>query len=270
MLMVKPDPSRFLFLGATLALLMVGAKDVDAQVSGGSTCMDSTTAPILLYNSLGARPVGHASIYKPSPNAAYAHAFFLPIPNNMEYQSIVRIGGILKLDGVFITRNGTQYEQWTISLQGQAISHVRDTLVKSFCSLFFNVEPYTFEDKLSAKIAGLVPSDSWDHYDTATGKLRAYLRFFGDVPAEAKDSLVTAYFGVQDSLDFYPGTVVATREQLLAFATEEIVQSVYEMPSNLIPSVRPRLLAPHDVSSGTGEFLRHFDLLGRSFRKAGE
>jgi hypothetical protein len=164
------------------------------------TGLDSNEAPIALYSALGSRTISQSKRDAPfslSEKTPYAHAIFHSLPNSAVYRDILRIGKIRKVNGVFIRRDGRVYEQWTVNLLGQDINKVRERLVERFPQLFFNLEPYTLDDKLTPRTKGIEPFRPSER-DSTTGKRLLWVWFHEDVSSTTAEKIMRRNFSDND------------------------------------------------------------------------
>src|SRR5690606_4631259 len=176
------------------ALVAVGLASAppDTSILPGPATMshvglDTNGTPVALLNAFGERTIFKArGVTATSEKTPYAHAIFHLLPTRSVYRDIIRTGKIRKVNSVILHRNGRVYEHWTVNLLGQDINKVRGRLAERFPSLFFNLDPYTLEDKLTPKIKGLEPF-AFTEADSASGMWKIQIWFHDDVSPDRVD-----------------------------------------------------------------------------------
>lgn len=186
--------------------------------------------PVIFYTGEGKRTIEVASREGPWPEldrADYAHVIFAPIPGNAVYNEILRIGNIHRVSVHFSRREGHTHEVWVANLMGQDINDVRDRLMENFSTLFFNIDPYTYEDRLTPKTRG-IQEFSPEERDEETGELLVTIRFFPDVPAERRTEIFANHSLVTHPLFGSDGVVRTNLETIRELAHWSEIRRISE------------------------------------------
>lgn len=192
--------------------------------------IDQNSPPVVFYTGAGKRTIEVASREGPWPEldrADYAHVIFAPIPGNAVYNEILRIGNIHRVSVHFSRREGHTHEVWVANLMGQDINDVRDRLVENFSTLFFNIDPYTYEDRLTPKTMG-IQEFSPEERDEETGELLVTIRFFPDVPAERRTEIFANHSLVTHPLFGSDGVVRTNLETIRELAHWSEIRRISE------------------------------------------
>src|SRR5690606_729230 len=123
----------------------------------------------------------------------YAHVIFAHIPSIEVFDQIMRVGKFRRLHMYVIRAGERSYIYWVVNLLGQNINTVRNRLVENFPTLFFNIDPYTYADRLTSKTMGRVEVEP-EERDEETGKILVQVRFFSDVSPKRQDEIRRRYF----------------------------------------------------------------------------
>ncbi len=212
--------------GAWAALPLPASPNFVPVAAGGNNA-----GPLLLYNCRGADPIARFQAERPAFSGLpshYARAIFRPLPNDSVFHAVLRVGKFRKLGGVFARENGRVLEVWTVNLQGQNPASVRGRLRSDFPDLFFNLVPYSYEDKLTPKLYGL-KSFAPGEQNAQTDKIFAHVYFFPDVTAARQNQILHTYIAPEDFLHSpYTAEIRGTLGQLQALARVDEVSRVTE------------------------------------------
>lgn len=224
-------------IGVTLVVLSfpaIGASASDTGMRLRSMLPQPTKPPhdlesVELHTALGSRIVQRArSVSLPnSEQTPYAHAIFHRIPSGAVYRDIIRVGKIRKVNGRVVRRAGMVYEQWTVNLLGQDINKVRERLAVKFPRLFYNLEPYVMDDKLTPKSKGLMPFDPAE-IDSATGKILLWVWFHEDVPRATATKILNKHFENRDKRGAENNLILSDFGSVLRLAKMKEVQFLTE------------------------------------------
>ncbi len=119
------------------------------------------------------------------------------MPDSLTYDSLLRLTGVKPLSRVFLQRHGLVYEEWTVNTGVYGFHGAATRLATLFPRYFFNLVPFTSEDKQTPKIRGLKAFEAAEK-NSATGEVFGEVRFFNDVPQSRRDGILNAFLKPHD------------------------------------------------------------------------